>query len=228
MGMLVRQFVVFDLDGTLVDSNAICVEILQGMLDERGALRQIDAASAAQHMSLGGERMVRALLGDRCQNPSEDLTEFRARYARRPTPRDSLFDGVAEGLERLCQAGYQLAICSNKPANLCAKVLSDVGLDSYFQVVVGGGAGLRPKPAPDLLDAVLAQLGAEAEHCLFVGDSDLDYAVASAAAMPFLFLTYGYAASGWIPPDGECFDRFGDLVDRLVLAVQQPQWSRTG
>jgi phosphoglycolate phosphatase len=212
--------IIFDLDGTLVDSNAVCVAILQEMLVERGGTRVIDPRTAAQHMSLGGERMVRALLDECCLDPADDLADFRTRYAQRLTPADSLFPGVAAGLHRLREANFRLAICSNKPTNLCAKVLDDTGLAPMFDAVVGGQPGLRPKPAPDLLDAVLTALGATSRECLFVGDSDLDFHVADTAGMPFCFMTYGYAEPGWVPPAGAMFDRFDHLVAMLMAARQ--------
>lgn len=216
------RYIIFDLDGTLVDSNAICVEILQEMLEDRGSARQIDPVASAPNMSMGGEQMVRAILAEECRDAAADLADFRARYAVRITPMTSLFEGVSDGLERLKLAGFVLAICSNKPANLCAKVLEDTGLASLFSTVVGGGACMRPKPAPDLLDATLTQLGANAEDCLFVGDSDLDYAIAAAAEIPFCFMSYGYAEPGWSPPLGESFADFAGLVEHL-LATPLPR-----
>jgi phosphoglycolate phosphatase len=212
----VRRYIIFDLDGTLVDSNAICVQILEEMLIDRGSLRRIDPIASTRYMSLGGEQMVRALLADFCRNPSEDLAEFRTRYAARTTPRDCLYEGVTLGLKRLRQAEYVLAICSNKPANLCAKVLQDTGLAPLFSAVVGGADGLRSKPAPDLLDATLVQLNAPAEHCVFVGDSELDHAVATYAAMPFYFMSYGYSDPDWSPEQGDCFATFTNLVEHLL------------
>lgn len=211
-----KRTIIFDLDGTLVHSNLVCVSILQEMLIERGSSRQIDAQHASVHMSLGGERMVRALLGECCQDAVEDLVDFRSRYALRVTPPESLFAGVAIGLGALRSAGFRMAICSNKPENLCLKVLDDTGISALFDVVVGGGAGRRPKPEPDLLDATLALLGASPDECRFVGDSDLDYEIAAGAGIPFCFMTYGYAEPGWTPPAGETFDHFDHLVTMLL------------
>ena len=114
-------------------------------------------------------------------------------------------------------AGLILSICSNKPQSLCDKVLDDTGLTDYFAVVVGAGAGLRPKPAPDLLDAVLAGLGAAPDECVFVGDSELDYQVARDAAIPFHFMSYGYAERGWVPNEAETFDDFRALTRTILL-----------
>lgn len=209
--------VVFDLDGTLVDSAVVCVEILNEMLADRGSARVITVDSAAVHMSTGGTHMVAALLAEDCGDPLAEIAEFRNRYGSRKTPADCLFPGVREGLERLVSLGFRLAICSNKPQSLCDKVLVDTGLAPLFDIVVGGAAGLRPKPETDLMDATLRRLGVSAERCVFVGDSDLDHAVACATAVPFLFVTYGYAQSGWDAPDLVRIDSFAEVADRIGM-----------
>lgn len=212
--------IIFDLDGTLVDSCGICIAILEGMLKARGVARVIDPLVARPLMSVGGEKMVAALLDEHCGNPTEELTEFRSRYSAIETPPTSLFKGVAAGLDALCDLGLTMAICSNKPQQLCDKVLEDTGLADYFSVVVGGMAPLRPKPAPDLLEKTLAGLGIPPQECLFVGDSELDHAVAEQAGIPFHFVTYGYAQAGWTPSNAQIQDDFDQLVDEVRRAVR--------
>ena len=209
--------VIFDLDGTLVDSCAVCVDILSEILVERGSLQSIDPVGARTYMSRGGLDMVSGLLGDACRDPVADLADFRARYQVRQTPVDTLFSGVSEGLAQLRAAGLTLSICSNKPQSLCEKVLADTGLADHFTVVVGGQAGLRPKPAPDLLHALLNRIDHPPEACLFVGDSELDHAVALSAGIPFHFLSYGYAEPGWTLTQGTAFDCFRSMT-RAILS----------
>ena len=211
------RHVIFDLDGTLVDSCTICVDILSDILADRRSGDVIDPVYARSYMSRGGQEMVAGLLGTACVDPAADLADFRARYKDRPTPIGSLFPGVADGLRRMRDAGLILSICSNKPQSLCDKVLDDTGLTDHFAVVVGGGAGLRPKPAPDLLDAVLTGLGATPDECVFVGDSELDYQVAREAAIPFHFMSYGYAERGWAPDEAETFDDFRALTRTILM-----------
>ncbi|MBW8753925.1 MAG: HAD-IA family hydrolase [Sphingomonadales bacterium] len=211
-----RDYLIFDLDGTLIDSNPTCVAILQEMLDERGADRTIRHDEAAPYISLGGVQMVRALLGPACGPLEQELDDFRARYAVREIPPESVFTGVSAGLERLRDAGYGLAICSNKPNNLCLKVLDDTGLLPFFDLVVGARPGLRAKPAPDLLQAVLDGVRVTADRCVYIGDSEIDCDVASDAGMHFCFMTYGYAANGWQPHPASIFDQFDHFVEALL------------
>lgn len=210
------QAIIFDLDGTLVDSCGVCIGILEDMIADRGLDCAIDHNHARSFMSRGGEKMVAALLGDACRDPAADLIEFRARYADTATPITALFDGVTDGLGQLAALGFELAICSNKPQALCDKVLVDTGLAAMFRTVVGGHPDLRPKPAPDLLQATLAGLKRKPEQCVYVGDSELDHAVAVAAGMDFYFMTYGYADADWQPDKCYTFDHFRPLSDALA------------
>jgi phosphoglycolate phosphatase len=210
------QAIIFDLDGTLVDSCATCVDILSQMIEDRGADHEIDRIFAREFMSLGGQTMVTTLLGPVAQDPVEDLKEFRSRYQAKPTCPSTLFPGVLEGLQSVHDKGLRLAICSNKPQNLCENVLRDTEIARYFEVIVGGSPSKRPKPATDLLDATLAALGCRPHDCLFVGDSELDYWAASALSMPFAFLTYGYAEAGWRFPGELSFDAFPDLSEMVL------------
>lgn len=215
------RHLIFDLDGTLVDSCTTCVEILSGMLAERDTDHVIDPVKARPWMSLGGLQMVEALLGPACGDPAVELKEFRSRYSGVTTSETALFPGVAESLRVLRDAGFTLSICSNKPQGLCDKVLLDTGLGEVFRVVVGSRPGLRVKPAPDLLDATLQGLGAQPEECLFIGDSELDHRVSSNAGIPFKFMTYGYAEEGWLPDDAAAFDCFA-MMSRSILESVAP------
>lgn len=217
----VINHIIFDLDGTLVDSNATCVEILSAMLAERGSDRVIDPQWARSYMSRGGLDMVSALLGEACGDPNAELLEFRARYHRHETSVDTLYPGVIDNLLRLAAGGFSFSICSNKPQALCEKVLSDTGLAHQFPIVVGGQHGLRPKPASDLLDAVIARLEHDIAHCVFVGDSELDHTVALNAGLPFHFMTHGYAEPGWQAVGCAVHHSFADLADALLGPPQR-------
>lgn len=214
-----RRTLIFDLDGTLVDSCAICVEILQEMLSERGVDLSIEPVAARPWMSVGGPRMVAALLGAACGNPDDEIADFRARYARKKTGLDSLFPQVESGLRELHGAGYTLAICSNKPQTLVDKVLDDTALSELFACVVGGRPGVPAKPAPDLLEAVLDDLRVGANECLFIGDSEIDHEIADYFEIPFLFMTHGYAAPEYVPDPARSYHQFDELTRAILVGL---------
>jgi phosphoglycolate phosphatase len=214
------KHIIFDLDGTLVDSCGDCITILSDMLHERGSKHIINHDAARPWMSKGGVEMVSALMGGESVNPEADLMEFRERYKQFTTPKASVFNGVAEGLERLGATSARLAICSNKPAVLCERVLEDVGLAVHFDAIVGWKDGMRKKPHPDLLDETLQLLDADPKDCVFIGDSRLDKELAVQANMRFYFVSYGYAEKEWSPGNSISFDSFSQLTDTLVAELQ--------
>jgi phosphoglycolate phosphatase len=210
------EHIIFDLDGTLVDSVQICTEILNAMHRDRGSSVVLGNADTRRYISQGGAPMVEALLGSACVDPDKDIIEFRARYADLATPTNCLFAGVREGLAALRRQGFTLSICSNKPQLLCDKVLSDLGLNEMFDTVVGSKPGLLLKPATDLMDLVLRNLDAQADQCVFVGDSELDHGLANACNMRFMFVTYGYADIQCNSDDVQSFNNFTDVIVSLL------------
>jgi phosphoglycolate phosphatase len=129
-----------------------------------------------------------------------------------------LFDGVLPGLKQLHARGFGLAICSNKPQQLCEKVVSDLGIEPLFAAVVGSAPGRKPKPHPELLEIAMEALGALPADCYFVGDSDVDHAVASASGVPFVLVDYGYAPPEWDRSGLVEFSDFTDLVEAVTVA----------
>ena len=180
--------IIFDLDGTLVDSATHIAAILSQV-----AGREIKPSDARHYLTMGGEQLVSALLGD--DNLHEDLAQFRALYLSLPTP-DCLYPGVRDGLDRLRDAGRTLAICSNKPQILCEKTVADLALD-HFAVVLGSAC----KPCKIPLTATV-----------YVGDSKVDQLTAAVTGIPFAFVTYGYSEPGF-NTDAVSFDTFGQVVE---------------
>jgi phosphoglycolate phosphatase len=214
---VIRQ-VIFDLDGTLVDSCIVVVQILSDMLADRGSDHVIDPVSARPWMSLGGAAMVSAILGPACVDAEKDIVEFRARYRETLTSPGALFGGVPEGLKHFRDAGYSLSICSNKPQDLCEQVLRQTGIADMFGTVVGLRPGLRSKPEMDLLHATLDGLRASPSECLYVGDSEIDHEVAAKAGMPFVFMSYGYAKPEYVC-EGESFACFRTMSQAVTSRI---------
>lgn len=226
--------VIFDLDGTLVDSVPLSLSIINAMLAERGSPRRIAYAEALPFASFGGLALVQELLGADCHDAEADLAVFRQRYLSTPTPPESVYPGVADMLGQLTAAGLQLAICSNKPQHLCEKVLSDLTLDAHFAAVVGSSSALPAKPAPAMLEEVLRQLRVPAPHCVLVGDSEVDLALSRTRAIDCLFVEYGYGnADAQLPAShrfGDCQALAGEIMARwqqgLAICAEPSRRSR--
>jgi phosphoglycolate phosphatase len=186
--------VVFDLDGTLIDSAPDMHRAVNLMLDDLGCapltlpdIRSMvgDGASALIARALAARQCVSA-------DPAKALSDFLAHYEADPTNVTRTFAGVAETLERLRSIGLTLAVCTNKPSRLTGMILERLGIDHYFARVVAGDSMPFRKPDPRALMEVVDGFGTAKEATLMVGDSEVDAATAHAASVPFALMTYGY------------------------------------
>jgi phosphoglycolate phosphatase len=183
--------VLFDLDGTLLDSAPLVGRILNGMRESQ-RLAPLSLNSYRQWISLGAADLVGNAMEAEARSVATLVQEFRRRYLELPTPMNTLFPGVTETVAALAASGIRLGICSNKPEHLCRKVLLETGMSDYFGSVVGGDTVSQPKPHRQPLDHALKVLGATAPSAILVGDSTVDQRAAHAAQLPFVFFTGGY------------------------------------
>lgn len=182
---------IFDLDGTLVDSVGVVGSILNAMRAEAGRA-PLDQDFYRHWSSRGGVALVGRALEVGPDQALSQVDEFRRRYRERPTPDESVFPGAHSTLEQLSQRGVRLAICSNKPEHLCRKVLHETGLGRYFDAIIGGDTTPRGKPDPAPLLAAMAAIGAQPATTLMIGDSTVDQKTAAAAKVGFVFYSAGY------------------------------------
>lgn len=188
--------VVFDLDGTLVDSMPDVRRALNLTLAEEGlpplALEQVRplVGHGARPMIEGVLRLSGAAAGQ------VDFDGFRARYlahyAAEPVACTTMFDGARNALSALFDAGIRLGICSNKPSLLVDKVLAGLDLAQLFAGVTGGDDVTRPKPHADHLLETLRRMGCSATDAVMVGDSGTDVAAAHNARIPVVAVSFGY------------------------------------
>ena len=188
--------VIFDLDGTLVDSVPDIHAAVAAFLTERGHA-PLDLATVTGFVGNGVpvllERVLRAV-GEPHDGTAVAAAEprFLAIYGAAPSALSRLFPGVIEALAALAASGFRLGVCTNKPAGPTHQVLADFGIDGSFAAVVGGDSLPQRKPDPAPLRRVAALLGVEMAAVTYVGDSEVDAATATAAGVPFLLFTEGY------------------------------------
>jgi phosphoglycolate phosphatase len=186
--------VLFDLDGTLVDSARETTAILNAMRVERGKT-PLPSVVYKQLISHGASALVRRaceIEADAVDAVDALVKAFRSRYLRTPTPPSSLYPGAAESLRNLRKLGLKIGICTNKPESLCRLVLTQTGLDELCDTVVAGGMTNRPKPHRDPLEYALAGLGLSTKDVMMIGDSTVDQKAAAAMDIPFIFFSRGY------------------------------------
>ena len=188
------KHIIFDLDGTLVDSALVIAGVLNEMRAQR-ELATLDANSVSKWVSLGAETLIaKGLQIDKADKVSiaAALADFRSRYASAPTPLGSVYPGVSALLNALSDIGTRLSLCTNKPRPLAEKVLAETGLRAYFPFICAGGDLPNPKPHPSNILACMSYHACSAADTWLVGDSSIDQQCANNAGVGFVFHARGY------------------------------------
>jgi phosphoglycolate phosphatase len=192
-----RTALVFDLDGTLVDSLADLRNAINRLLGELGK-PHLALSEARIMLGDGANAFVRRALASRgmaCE--SRQLDAFVGRYlefyATEPVRETRPFPGVPETLQRLLRAGYRCAVCTNKPKRMAEAVLEGVKLAAYVEAVVCPEDIVNKKPHPEHLAAAIAAIGGRPSSAIMIGDSANDVRPARALGMPVIVVEYGYS-----------------------------------
>jgi phosphoglycolate phosphatase len=217
--MNIRAHVVFDLDGTLVDSAHVVRELLNGLREERG-LPPITQQELLPLLSLGGVPMLQGAVVKDFEEAAKALEIFRARYAKLPTPIGSVYPGVVETLQALRGANVPMSICTNKPRNLANKVLNETGLSKYFRHVCAGDDLPSRKPDRANLQACLTYSSIEALPVYLVGDSKIDEALAFNGGVPFWFFSSGYDDGVNVADAAAVFSNYKEFPIKKILGTE--------
>ncbi len=211
----------FDLDGTLVDSAPDIHAALNRALGDEG----ITPASLADVKSMvgsGARRLVECALGQDAIAEQQDrvLAGFLAAYRTEPATLTRLYPGVQAALMRLGNDGVKLAVATNKPHDLAVAILDAVGIATRFGVIVGSVPGLALKPDPAILRKALTELGGTPNRAVMVGDSRADVGAAKAARCRSIVFGHGYSQHpvSTLGADAVCsgFADLPGLVARLL------------
>jgi phosphoglycolate phosphatase len=186
---------VFDLDGTLVDSVPDLTTTLNKVLRERG-YAPLTRAEVAPMVGDGVPALVArgfAARGGDAAEAAEALPRYIQIYEANATVLTRPYPGVRDTLEELRRRGYRTAVCTNKLQQATMAVLKGLDLAELFDGVAGGDRYPVRKPDPGHLFGLIGELDGRAVQAAMIGDSENDAAVARAAAVPLVLMRYGYA-----------------------------------
>lgn len=207
--------VLFDLDGTLVDSAADIAEAVNRMRVELGHPR-VSEATVRGWIGDGAGLLITAALEDAGSTLDAEtvMPRFMTHYADCLLLAPQLYPRVAETLQALQARGVRMAVCTNKPERYVAPLLEAMGIANFFDAIVGAGTLAERKPHPLPLTHLAAHFGVSVEQCLMVGDSAADAGAAIAAHMPLVLVSYGYSRTFDLHGCGAVavLDRFEDLL----------------
>lgn len=210
--------VIFDLDGTLVDSAPDLAAAANALLSKQG-LPPLATREIAVMVGDGVAKLVERVLVARQASgvPLADaVTRFTAFYERHPATLTRVYPGVPEGLRRLRDTGLRLGLSTNKPERATRLILDRLDLAEFFSAVVTGDSLRARKPDPAPIRLVLRQLEIEPGAAVMVGDHVNDVLAAEAAGVRVIFARYGYgrATLGTVAPTA-VINHFSELPEAL-------------
>lgn len=221
------EAVVFDLDGTLVDTAPDILAYLNHMLAELGR-PGLDSVSVRSMIGDGVKTLlIRGLEASGGVPDNLDIEElfrrYLALYTEEPARRSLPYDGVIDTLGTLQSAGIKMGVCTNKPQQATDRLLARLGLDRYFVSVIGSDTLPVKKPDPGHLLGVLERLDVLPAKAVLIGDSETDLKTARAAGTPCILVSFGYTK---IPARDlgadHVIDHFADLIPVLKAINPTP------
>lgn len=218
--------IVFDLDGTLVDTAPDLIRALHAVLAEEAiplpaseGIRHLVGHGARALLERGAAQAGVVLEGSRLDGLTDRfIAHYRADIALLSRP----FAGAQAALEALTQAGAILAICTNKRTDLSIELLTALGLQDQFRAIVGADAVAHRKPHPEHLVETIARAGGTPNRAIMIGDTSSDILAARAAHIPSIAVRFGYT----LDVDGlgadaimEDYSELAGLIARLLAKV---------
>lgn len=190
------RIIVFDLDGTLVDTAPDLINALNYVLDREG-LPPVPLHTARTMIGQGARKLIeRGLELEGRAAGVEDITrltaDFITYYAAHIADASRPFDGLEDALDQLAARGFRFAVCTNKLEWLSKRLLDALGLSARFDAICGADTFGVSKPDPVILRETVARAGGVVSDAIMVGDAGPDVGVARRAGIPVIGVEFGY------------------------------------
>jgi phosphoglycolate phosphatase len=212
------KLLIFDLDGTLVDSKLDLVHSVNAARASM-SLPPISEQLVSSYVGSGAPILIRRALGPEASAAEVEraLEYFLGYYRDHMLDNTRLYPGVHEALDRLLGAGNKMAVLTNKPVRFSQAIIDGLGLDAHFFRVYGGNSFEQKKPDPIGIETLLNESGVARESAIMVGDSGVDVRTARNASVMACGVTYGFQPETFEqdPPD-IVFDNMRELADYVI------------
>lgn len=221
---MTQPILVFDLDGTLVNTAPDLIDSINAVLGSEG-LETTDPDDLIKQVSLGGRMMIThafAAQGKTIDKEKVDslFAAFLDHYMTNMPGRSKPYPGVLEAMERFSGAGYIHAVCTNKMEHSALRLLGGLGIGDRFRAICGQDTFPFRKPDPRHLTETIARAGGDASKAVMIGDSETDIRTAQAAGIPVVAVDFGYTPVHVreFAPDA-VISHYDELTDALVARI---------
>ncbi|MEI9977354.1 MAG: HAD-IA family hydrolase [Ignavibacteriota bacterium] len=212
------DLLIFDLDGTLVDSRLDLANAVNAMREHLG-MSQLTNERVYTYVGNGAQVLVRKSLGEQ---GGEDLFQtgyafFMEYYGAHDLDFTTLYPTVRESLDRFRDAGKRMAVLTNKPSVMTHHILEGLGVSGHFFRMFGGDSLAQRKPDPIGVEMLMQEAGVDRAHTMMVGDSSVDVATARNAGIACCGVTYGFQPESLADPAPQLLvDRMEQFADWLL------------
>ena len=216
------QLLIFDLDGTLIDSRLDLANAVNATRLHMG-LEPLTNETVYSYVGNGAPVLIRKSLGAGFNDAEvgRGLEYFLDHYSRHALVSTTLYPGVLESVDRLAAAGKQMAVLTNKPVRISQSIMEGLKLSDRFFRVYGGNSFEQKKPDPVGIEALMREAGVDRTQTVMIGDSNVDIQTGRNAGVACCGVTYGFQPESLADPVPDLVADRMELVADWVLAHSQ-------
>ena len=191
------KLIIFDMDGTLLDSAHDITTSINYVRQEHYGLDELSREFVIEAINRTERNLPKLFYNTQIYEDSARAL-FEPHYHEQCIQNVRLYDGIKEMLESLKEQGFLMSIATNAPSHFASRMISHLHIENYFEHIVGANLVQSPKPAPDMLELIFKryEFDSKKDRAWMVGDSSKDMDVAKNVAIPSIFATWGFSKEG--------------------------------